>query len=260
MLNDDLSPRAVLSELPVEAGTVHVVRDDLLPGGTKQRALGRYLSEALARGATSFVYASPPPGFAQVALAYVCGRLGVECALFCAQAGGELHEFSVLARSYGATVHPCATLDVAEKEARVHHHATPGSRKLPLGFAEPGYVGRLRDAVVREWAHLTEELGREPARVWLPVGSATLGSVFADVLGDRVALHCVDVRVLDPHDPRIRALMARPGVVVHRCLERFSDPCAARPPIPANTHYDAKLWPLIHAHARDGDLWWNVAR
>jgi hypothetical protein len=260
VINDDLSPRVVLSELPVEAGTVHVVRDDLLPGGTKQRALGRYLSDALARGATSFVYATPPPGFAQVALAYACGRLGVECVLFCEQADGELHEFSVLAQFYGATVHPCATLEVAEKEAWDHRDATPGSRKLPLGFAEPCYVGHLRDAVAREWSHLTEDLGREPARVWLPVGSATLGSVFADVLGDRVELHCVDVRILDPHDHRIRALAARPGVTMHRAVERFRDPCATHPPIPANTHYDAKLWPLIHANAADGDLWWNVAR
>lgn len=260
MINDDLSPRAVLSELPVEAGTVHVVRDDLLPGGTKQRAVGNYLADALARGATSFVYASPPPGFAQVALAYVCGRLDVECVLFCEQAAGELHEFALLAQSYGATVRPCATLEVAEKEAVVHRDATPGCRKLPLGFAEPCYVGHLRAAVDTQWAHLVADLGREPARVWLPVGSATLGLVFSDVLGDRVALCCVDVRILDPHDHRLRALMARPGVTMHRAPERFRDPCATHPPIPANTHYDAKLWPLIQAHATDGDLWWNVAR
>lgn len=260
MLTHDLSPRAVLSELPIEAGTVHVVRDDLLPGGTKQRAVGDYLRDALAQGATSFVYASPPPGFAQVALAYVCGQLGVRCVLFCAQTGGELHEFSLLAGSYGATVHPCSTLEVAEKEACVHQHTTLGCRKLPLGFAEPCYVGHLRDAVVREWATITDTLGREPRRVWLPVGSATLGTVFADALGDRVALQCVDVRILDPHDHRIRALTARPGVTMHRTPERFHDPCATHPPVPANTHYDAKLWPLIQSHATDGDLWWNVAR
>ena len=260
MINDDLSPRAVLSELPIGAGTVHVVRDDLLPGGTKQRAVGNYLTDAIADGARSFVYASPPPGFAQVALAYVCGQLGVECVLFCEQADGDLHEFSVLAKSYGATVHPCATLEVAEKEAGVHRDATPDSRKLPLGFAEPCYVGHLRDAVAREWANIVEDLGRMPARVWLPVGSATLGLAFSDVLGDRVALHCVDVRILDPHDQRIRTLMARPGVTMHRTVERFRDPCATHPPIPANTHYDAKLWPLVNHHGMDHDLWWNVAR
>jgi hypothetical protein len=59
----------VLTPLQIDAGTVHVVRDDLLPGGTKQRAVHAYLRDAIAGGATSFVYASPPPGFAQVALA-----------------------------------------------------------------------------------------------------------------------------------------------------------------------------------------------
>jgi hypothetical protein len=258
--SDDLSPRAVLSTLEISTGNVHVVRDDLLPGGTKLRAVHAYLREALASGVTSFVYASPPPGFAQVALAYVCRRLGVDCVLFCEQAGGEFHEYSLLARSYGATIHPCATLRVAEKEAQAYEETLAHSRKLPLGFADPAYVRYLREAVAREWAHVTADLGGAPRRVWLPVGSATLGLAFADTLPGDVGLHCVDVRVLEPDDHRLRALAARPGVTMYRTGELFAQQCADRPPIPANAHYDAKLWAFVKQHGSDGDLWWNVAR
>lgn len=260
VLTDDLSPRVVLSPLEIETGTVHVVRDDLLPGGTKQRAVTGYLRDAISEGVTSFVYASPPPGFAQVALAYVCGQMGVDCVLFCEQVGGRFHEYSLLARSHGATIHPCSTLPVAEKEAGDYRDGTPNCRKLPLGFAEPGYLCYLRTAVAREWANITHDLGRAPRRVWLPVGSATLGTVFSDVLPDDVELHCVDVRILDPRDTRLRDLAARPRVTMYRTGELFCEPCADQPPIPANVHYDAKLWALLRHHGTDGDLWWNVAR
>ena len=257
---DELSPRAVLTPLPIDAGTVHVVRDDLLPGGTKQRAVHAYLRDAIAGGANSFVYASPPPGFAQVALAYVCQRLGVDCVLFCEQTGGEYHEYSLLARSYGATIHPCATLRVAEKEAESYADTVADCRKLPLGFADPDYVRQLRAALAREWANITAELGRRPRRVWLPVGSATLGLAFSDLLAESVHLHCVDVRILDPDDHRLQALAKRPGVTIYRTPELFEQPCVDPPAIPANVHYDAKLWAFVRRHGADQDLWWNVAR
>lgn len=250
----------MLSSLEIDTGTVHVVRDDLLPGGTKQRAIQAYLREAGAAGVTSYVYASPPPGFAQVALAYVCRRLDLDCVLFCELVGDEFHEYSLLAESYGATIHRCATLRVAEKEAQAYEDTVARCRKLPLGFADPRYAHHLREAVAREWAHLTADLGREPGRVWLPVGSATLGAVFADVLPGHVELHCVDVRILEPDDHRLSALARRPRVTMYRAAELFAQTCQDAPDIPANAHYDAKLWSFVRRHGADGDLWWNVAR
>jgi hypothetical protein len=239
---------------------VHVAREDLLPGGTKQRATRGFLQDAITDGATSFVYASPAPGFAQVALAYTCQRLAVECVLFCEQLGGEYHEFSLLAQSYGTTIHPCATLDVAEKEAQAYRDRTVGARKVPLGLADPVYLSHLRECLAREWVHLTQDLGFEPRRIWLPVGSATLSTTFSDVLPGHVSLLCVDVRILRSDDRRLRELAGRPRVTIYRTGEQFHQPCADEPSIPSNTHYDAKLWSLIKRHGADQDLWWNVAR
>ena len=73
-----------LPEIVIEKHeNIWVVRDDLLPGGTKRRFLYRYLqSQSHVR---EWVYASPRVGYAQVALAYACRseerRVGKECRL-----------------------------------------------------------------------------------------------------------------------------------------------------------------------------------
>lgn len=62
--------------LPVPIVQVHagmqVVRDDLLPGGTKTRAIAALMHQA--EGGAEFVYASPAQGYAQLTLAH-CARL-----------------------------------------------------------------------------------------------------------------------------------------------------------------------------------------
>lgn len=76
------SPPARLSRLTVKDKTIHVVREDLLPGGTKQRAVSHFISQSAESGRCQFVYASPFCGYAQVALAYVCRELGFPCTVF----------------------------------------------------------------------------------------------------------------------------------------------------------------------------------
>ncbi|MFD1150562.1 hypothetical protein [Saccharothrix hoggarensis] len=239
---------------------VAVAREDLLPGGTKQRAVGPYLRDAMDKGVTAFVYASPAPGFAQVALAHTSRLLGAECVLFCEVLDGDFHEFSLLARSYGATIHACDSLDRAEEEASAFSRRDDRTVKLPLGFGSEAYTAHLRRALAREWADVVRHLGAAPRRLWLPVGSATLATAFRRVLPDSVELHCVDVRVLEQDDERIKLLADTARVVMYRSEHRFLHAAPVPPPIPSNAYYDAKLWPLIEEHAVDGDLWWNVAR
>jgi len=59
---------------------VLVVRDDLHPGGTKARFIGRVFDNA-----EEAVYATPAEGGAQTALAYVARSLGKRATLFVAQ-------------------------------------------------------------------------------------------------------------------------------------------------------------------------------
>ena len=65
-----------------EIDNLVVVRDDMLPGGTKRRAL-----PVLMKGSSEYVYASSVYSYAQVALAYVARESGKRATVFCAKRG-----------------------------------------------------------------------------------------------------------------------------------------------------------------------------
>jgi hypothetical protein len=263
---DAFSPLVELTALAIPDGHVHVVRDDLLAGGTKQRAAVPYLQELFAEGPREIVYASPFAGFAQVALAASTRHLGLACTLFCEEdrsrpgAIGVPHPFSRLAESMGARIIVVPTLGEAELLAEAYAQAPHGAVKVPLGLNAPIFRKHLKLEISRQWQVVLERLGAAPRTLWLPVGSATLAGAFRDVVPAETELRCVDVRVLDPRDERLVQLAVRPGVRLHTAAERFPQIASAPPPLPSNAHYDAKLWAFVVAEGRDGDVWWNVAR
>ncbi|MCW3463925.1 hypothetical protein [Chitinophaga nivalis] len=255
-----ISPRVIIMPLAMPQGVVQVVRDDMLIGGTKQRALYHYLTTTAAAGYNEIVYASPPPASEQVALAYMCQQRKVACTLFCWQMDKRYHPFSLQAESFGATIYPCDSLEQAEIAARVYTEHTPDSIKLPLGFNVPAYIDCLKAEIATSWQHVIADLGYEPARVWLPAGSAVLSNVFREVVSEDTLLNCVNVRLLPEEEERIRAVASRAGVHLFRARESFLEPCIDIPPIPSNPHYDAKLWYFIHQYGQHQDVWWNAAR
>ena len=118
---DFLSPPVVVKDLYHKDKKFFVVRDDLLPGGSKQRACAPLLENLVRQGYQTFYYASPFAGFAQVALAYTCQQLNLKCVLFCekdrTKVGVNLrHPFTALAASFGAEIHLVHSLDEAERQ------------------------------------------------------------------------------------------------------------------------------------------------
>jgi hypothetical protein len=252
-----------LDTLTTGAVQLHVLRDDLLPGGTKQRGCLRYLRELRQAGAREFVYASPFAGFAQVALSVSAALLGVRCTLFCerdktvSQPG--FHAFSRLAQRHGAHLVLCEDLD--EAHARTLEYARePSMKVLPLGFRSERFLDILTEEIHRVWSGLVAQLGHAPRELWVPVGSGTLLQCFHRVTAGRIPIFGVDVRVLAPEDGRITSLRELPGVTVLRTPERFHEPVEHPPPVPSNCHYDAKLWRFLVSQAAPSALWWNVAR
>ena len=84
--------------LIVEHEGVLVVRDDLLPGGTKARFL-----DIIFEGADEVVYASPAEGGAQTALATVARQLGKRATIFVARRA-KPHPRTIEAANLGASV------------------------------------------------------------------------------------------------------------------------------------------------------------
>jgi hypothetical protein len=255
----NLSPKPVLSLI----GKTTVVRDDLLPGGTKQRASGPFIQGLLEQGFNHFIYASPFSGFAQVALAYVCQMLDVKCTIVCERdqrfVEDKFHPFSMLAQNYGAKLVMVSSLSQAEDLAQSISIFQSRSHKIPLGFDCPEFRHHLNQAVVEAMEDIESRIGLVK-NLWIPVGSGTLVRTFLSALPERIKLKCVNVRVLCLDDQRINFLQDHPRVDFYQAPMKFHDAADDFPPIPSNTFYDAKLWSFIKSHGQDRDIWWNVAR
>ena len=105
---------------------IWVVRDDLHPGGTKARFIGQVFD-----GVQEAVYASPPEGGAQTALAHVARALGKKATIFVAQRA-KPHARTLEAARMGGQ--GCASV------ARISdRRAKPGAAILPRqrGLIDP---------------------------------------------------------------------------------------------------------------------------
>lgn len=240
-----------------------VVRDDLLTGGTKERACVSFL-EVLADGADlEFVYASPFCGFAQVALARSAQVLGQRSIIFAARdphfEDTRAHEYTKLAETLGAKIILSNTLQEAHEQS-IAYAKSSGSFLVPLGFDHPAFREALKAAIKSIWMKIENQIGGNVRRLWLPVGSGTLAKCLREVIPQNIEMHLVNVNVLGEQDARIQTVMELPNTVYQSAPEGFNERCEFKPEIPSNLHYDAKLWRFLQAKGQDGDLWWNVAR
>lgn len=221
-------------------GEILVVRDDLLPGGTKARFLP-YLFE----GVEELVYASPAEGGMQLALAYTAGRLGRRATVFVA-ARRKPHPRTAEAEAAGAnivTVRP-GYLAVVQARAREYAARTPSARYLELGGASEAAELRLASHARR----VADEVG-SVEQVWCASGSGLLTRALQRAWPN--AAHFA-VQVGRPiEDPGIALVVEAPY--------RFAQKARSEPPFPSCPHYDAKAWELARELAMPGALFWNVA-
>jgi hypothetical protein len=212
-----------------------VVRDDLLPGGTKRRALA-----VLLHGANEFVYASPAQGYAQVALAYAARDLGVRATIFTARRH-KLHNLTLEAHATGAKVVLVKTgyFSNVRAKARAYCDET-GALLLPFGLDTPAFVSALADVARR--------LPVQPTEVWSVAGSGTLSRALQQ------AWPTADVYAV-----RIGRLPQAGRATIYMAPEAFEQDAKSPPPFPSCSNYDAKAWQFIRQYARTGALFWNVA-
>jgi hypothetical protein len=216
-----------------------VVRDDLVPGGTKARVLPALLDQLGAAG--DVVYASPAYGYAQVALAHAAADTGRSATVFTAKRNVP-HPRTVEAQRAGARVVmvPTGYLSNVRSKAAAYCEMT-GATLLPFGLDIPEFRELLADEV-------RGLLPDGPAEAWTVAGSGTLTRALQLAWPD-TAFHAVQVgRTPDVGHAR---LWVAP--------EKFEQDAQLRPPFPSCSNYDAKAWAFIRQHARPGALFWNVA-
>jgi hypothetical protein len=225
--------RGLSQSLPARAW--RIVRDDLLPGGSKARIL-----PALLEGSDSWGYASPAHGYAQVALALACRDAGKHATIFTARRA-QPHARTLEAAAAGATIVYVRPGYLSVCEARAREWASSyGSKLLPFGLAAPRALELLALAALAT--------GEDPPQVWCAAGSGMLS------------------RALQLAWPQAQHFAVQVGAVTDvgkawplLAPERFEQPAEFPPPFPSCAEYDAKVWRFFREHARDGALFWNVA-
>ena len=236
----DPSPTPVIEE---HEGVL-VVRDDLLVGGTKQRA-GDYLIRNNPE-VREWVYGSSPAnGYAQIALSVLCNRYNKSAVIFMAdRAKDKLTKYQKSAIMEGADMRfvPNGMLTVTQKRAKDYVGENSESRRLlPIGFDHPSAVASI--------ARVAESMEVNPKEVWTVGSSGTLTRGLQQAWPN-AEFHCVSVGHKGDYG----------RAKVYRSELKFNQPVKQKdaPPFPSVPTYDAKAWKFVREYASEGALFWNV--
>eukprot|EP00029_Vermamoeba_vermiformis_P009202 TRINITY_DN4517_c0_g1_i1.p1 TRINITY_DN4517_c0_g1~~TRINITY_DN4517_c0_g1_i1.p1 ORF type:complete len:251 (-),score=14.19 TRINITY_DN4517_c0_g1_i1:141-893(-) len=242
-------------QINIEPITVHdrtflVVRDDLVLGGSKSRAL-----QPLIRNhpdITEYVYAGPTTGHAQIALALNCVQQGKRARIFCV---GPLTPIQTFIRAQpGVTVvhREYASLKKVQRMAEEYCQNQDQSVFLvPFGFDFPEFRQLLEENI-----HQNMPLALRispPRRVWVVAGSGTLLSILYKVFPtSQFGVVQVGKKVWPDQ-------LELDRTVLYIAEEKFFEVSKQPPPYPSVATYDAKVWQFVLQHGENGDLVWNVA-
>lgn len=227
---------------------VFVVRHDHVPGGTKALVLPGILNGIAGGTPTRFSYATPSWGYAQHALAATCVSMGHEAHIF-VPARKERSVPTALAADAGAVLHEVRPgyLSVVQKRQVEWLVDNPGAVGLPFGLHMPEM-----DTGLIAVAHGMVPQPPRAARVWVAAGSGTLWRALMRAWPDNLFGVVQVGKAVDFSNMRA-------GDLFHIAPEKFERPAKQPPPFPSAPNYDAKVWQFVVAHAKDGDVVWNVA-
>lgn len=227
------------SSLPIttqKIGNITVVRDDLLPGGSKSR----FLNSLVGLPYEEFVYASPAYGGAQIALALACQAAGKRATIISPERE-EMHDRTLEAQEAGAEIQqrPGGQRDL--EQAAEQYAARTGAYLVPHGFKGPDATVALTEA-----ARLLAQTCGPFDEVWAVAGS---GSVIKALQTAQLGKSYHAVAVAGPTQI--------PGVDVVESPLHEEASATEPPPFPSCPTYDAKAWEFVKD--RPGNvLFWNV--
>lgn len=225
-------------------GNITVVREDLVPGGTKARFV-----EALFADVDELVYASPTQGGAQTALALAAKRLGKKLTLFVAAAENK-HPRVELSKRLGADVIEVKLGFLSNVQAKARRYAENQRflrqrRVLNLGF------GLDSPESVASIAAAARQIPR-PNQLWCAAGSGTLARGLAAAWPD------VPRFVVQVGHKLTEREAANGQVLVYPKKYAYQE--ADEPPFPSDPTYERKAYKMMLEHVgRHKATFWNTA-
>lgn len=221
-----------------------VLRDDLLPGGTKSV----FIEQLLNPSAAKYVYASPVYGGFQIALSAISQKIGKKAVIFCAKRN-KPHANTLQCKKFGADIYQvnAGYLSVVTAKAKEYCQKMPDAELLPFGANSPIAI----NAIAARCQLLTNIIGSEPDNIVCAVGSGTLlqgilrGTSHTKVLGVQVGKECT-IR----HPRFTRYVYPKP----------FEKESHFKSPFPSCANYDLKAWEILNnlKPLPGNTLFWNV--
>ena len=221
----------------------NVFRDDMLIGGSKQRGLIPMLAKIKE---PIIVYAGPPQGYAQIALAYGAKLTHKTVKLYLNKVK-EKTELTKYAEGFGnVTVYEkMAPLSDLQKEADLladHNHYI-----INFGMNDTLFIKQFTKS-------LKKVIKIQPARIWLVAGSATILNVLYKIF-PKTFFNVVQVGKKIWAD-QIKSKRTK----LYISDKKFSEPSSILPPYPSVSTYDAKLWEFFIKYGKNDDYIWNVGK
>ena len=211
-------------------GNLFIARDDLVPGGTKRRALINWLPTL---GTNHFIYAGSVFGSGGWALAEACRDLGYSCTLALSKADYRPAWLDQI---------DCK-IEWFDPQPVEHIYKIYEGDKglLPLGYDDPGFASCLRD--------IFAALEFEPQSIWMScVSGVLLRSAQAAWPNAQFNAVCVAKNHGDIGN-----------ATRHLALEKYHQPARELPPYPANIFSDAKIWQFARKLETPNTLIWNTS-
>lgn len=245
----DPLPAPVVESYPVDRGTVRVVREDLIEGGTKRR-----WGDLLIRSteADTLVYLAPRVGMAGVALARLAKTYDKRLVLFCpAAAEPSCHQLHAHALGAELRWHRIAAMPNLARIAKAWAEAH-GALFIPLGLKHP-LVTAVGVRVAYELGERERAAGRPIHALWCAASTGVLGRAL-QIAWPHAAAHLVAVaRNLKAGEAGTTSVISSPWAFQQAL------PGHEQLPFPSVATYDAKVWPYLKHRGREGHLMWNVA-
>lgn len=218
---------------------VMVLRDDLLPYGSKTRFLDGYFRKIVH---DEVVYASPRHGFAQISIAYLAKVHRKRATIFI-PASNEMTVYTQRAIELGANVIQVPMGFLSVLKSKVGKYAKQkGAFILPFGLGAPEVVACI--------GKIAETIDIEPDEVWTVAGSGTLSR------GLQLAFPYADFFAVQTGRKLSQKDVGRATIIP--CPIPFGKPTKKQPPFPSVPEYDAKAWEHIPKDGKKLRLFWNV--
>jgi hypothetical protein len=220
-------------------GRFSVVRDDLVPGGTKARALYALMK---GRERERVAYAGDRFGFGPIALAAVAFALGMDALIVFPDGPAPSSTIDVVSRfpNVKVIVDSCSLNQNQAFDCATRIAEQEGIYLFPIGFDTPEFCGELLKVVSSVAA---------PEQAWSLAGSGCLSRAM------QRAWPATEVHAVSMGFPHVNAGKA----IIHLPVESVIQTAFNPPPYPSAAHYDAKVWAVALELAADGALIWNVA-